>query len=125
MQQHQNIPASKHASSSSSENENEVVGYDMSDVPYGEVINDDVGAAAHAVTYRKKHTHTANTLRRHSTVIPDTTPRQSMAVDNRRYSYSVPDSKRESVASDATITSPKSSDFGRGMHRSLSLCKLC
>ena len=115
-----------------SSSEYEAAEFEMSDAPSYESGNEDDEAGTQLtfpVTLRKKATQRTSTPRRHSTM--DATPRPVVAsADNRRFSYNIPDSfKRQSVASDATseatITTPRSSDFGRGMCRALSLCKLC
>ena len=72
------------------------------------------------VVFREKKALGANKPRRHS-VISDATLRQSAAVDNRRFSSSVPSSLKSQSTSDATsettITSPRPPDLGRGMYR--------
>ena len=70
------------------------------------------------VVLRRKKAIEASMPRRLS-VISDATPRQSLAIESRGISRNASESsfKRQSVLSDATtISNPRSSDVGRGMH---------
>lgn len=135
MQQHQVTPPIRNNPEVKQQySENEVAEFEASDVTSDEDAHDEDepldGMETLPVIYRKKKVQKPSIPRRHSAFISDATPRESIPADNRRFSYSVPDSfKRQSMASDATseatLTSPKSSDIATGMHRSLSLGKLC
>ena len=120
--QHQDNPSNptvkqQYAASSS---ENEVAEFEISDAPSDEGANEDDGTVGQMenfpVTYRKKNRQEASAPRRRSTLSFDQIPRPPITAENRRFSYSVPDSfKRQSVASDATSEATITPHFGRGM----------
>ena len=127
MQQHQvTPPIQSNPGVKQQYSENEVAEFEASDVTSDEDAHDEDepvdGMETLPVIYRKKKVQKPSIPRRHSAFISDATPREAIPAGNRRFSYSVPDSfKRQSMASDATseatLTSPKSSDIATGMHR--------